>query len=121
ARRRGCLTAGGKRPREKGNSHRGLAFPFGGSSGGNAAHIIQQSKGAQNRPVPRPFLLPEGPHRSEGEDQQWGQQNCGLARAGNSHGRRHEKVTPKPNERNSLMSSNSRNLLRGGGHARGRG
>src|SRR5262249_45807543 len=63
-------TAEGRRPREKGNSHRGLALPGRGDLGGNAAHIIKQSKGAQNRPVPRPFLLPEGPHRSEGEDRQ---------------------------------------------------
>src|SRR5262245_25168929 len=56
------MTAEGRRPREKGNSHRGLALPFGGSLGGNAAHIMQQSKGAQNRPVPRRFLLPKCPH-----------------------------------------------------------
>jgi len=58
----------GKAAPGAGDTHRGLAFLFGGDLGGNAAHIIKQSKGAQNRPVPRPFLLPEGPHRSEGED-----------------------------------------------------
>jgi len=39
-----------------GDTHRGLALPGRGDLGGNAAHIIKQSKGAQNRPVPRPFL-----------------------------------------------------------------
>src|SRR5262245_6638824 len=56
------MTAEGRRPREKGNSHRGLALPFGGDLGGNAAHIIKQSKGAQNRPVPRPLSPSKCPH-----------------------------------------------------------
>ena len=60
----------GKAAPGAGDTHRGLALPFGGSLGGTLAHIIKQSKGAQNQPVPRPFLLPEGPHRSEGEDRQ---------------------------------------------------
>jgi len=64
-------TNGQKRPREKGINSPGPSVPGGvlGDVGGNAPHIIKQSKGAQNRPVPRPFLLPEGPHRSGGEDQ----------------------------------------------------
>jgi hypothetical protein len=62
-------TAEGRRPREKGNSHRGLAFPgSGGTLEERRSHY--KAKGRRTAIVPRPFLLPKASPRAEGEDQQ---------------------------------------------------
>src|SRR5262249_45161520 len=78
----------GKAAPGAGDAHRGLALPFGGSLGGTPLTSYSKAKGRRTGRYRAPFSFLKVPHHPEGEDQQWGQRNCGLARAGNSRGHR---------------------------------
>jgi len=64
------MTAEGRRPREKGNSHRGLALPFGGSLGGTPLTSYSKAKGRRTGRYRAPFSFLKVPHHPEGEDRQ---------------------------------------------------
>src|SRR5262249_24045227 len=78
----------GKAAPGAGDAHRGLALPFGGYLGGTPLTSYSKAKGRRTGRYRAPFSFLKVPHHPEGEDQQWGQRNCGLARAGNSRGHR---------------------------------
>src|SRR6516162_11549928 len=77
----------GKAAPGAGDTHRGLALSFGGSLGGTPLTSYSKAKGRRTGRYRAPFSFLKVPHHPE-EDQQWGQRNCGLARAGNSRGHR---------------------------------